>query len=329
MNVLYIIGNGFDKAQGMNTSYPDFYKYLKTLPDNDNPLLGKLINSISDRYELWSDMEKGLGLFTKEIENSEDFDKLYFYLSDKLQEYLKTEEDRFTPSETLKNKFQKDIFSIRGNLADSDKLRYDAFLDSIRINGNLTDVSIMTLNYTNTLEKLFSIGDRKFPLVYFNSNNILRKIIHLHGILDDTIILGVDNEEQIGNKDFKNNLEIKDYLIKRQSYESIKTINHIGCENLIKTAKVIVLYGVSLGDTDKSWWRIIGDNLIKRNNLALIQYLYAPNTISPTRKQKIAQLERRQQNNIMRKMDIDPSLFNESIKERLFFVVNSKAYVDK
>lgn len=186
----------------------------------------------------------------------------------------------------------------------------------------------MTLNYTNTLEKLFFIGGRKFPLV-FNNNNILRKIIHVHGILDDTIILGVDNEEQIGNKDFKNNLEIKDYLIKRQSYESIKTTNHIECENLIKTAKVIVLYGVSLGDTDKSWWRIIGDNLIKRNNLALIQYLYAPNTIPPTRKQKIAQLERRQQNNIMRKMDIDPSLFNESIKERLFFVVNSKAYVDK
>ncbi|WP_302953223.1 bacteriophage abortive infection AbiH family protein [uncultured Prevotella sp.] len=328
MNVLYIIGNGFDKAQGMNTSYPDFYKYLRTLPNNDNPLLEKLINCISDRYELWSDMEKGLGLFTKEIENSEDFDTLYFYLSDKLQEYLKTEEDRFIPSEPLKSKFQKDIFSIRENLADSDKLRYDVFLDRFHISTSVKDISIMTLNYTNTLEKLFFIGGRKFPLV-FNNNNILRKIIHVHGILDDTIILGVDNEEQIGNKDFKNNLEIKDYLIKRQSYESIKTTNHIECENLIKTAKVIVLYGVSLGDTDKSWWRIIGDNLIKRNNLALIQYLYAPNTIPPTRKQKIAQLERRQQNNIMRKMDIDPSLFNESIKERLFFVVNSKAYVDK
>lgn len=328
MNVLYIIENGFDKAQGMNTSYPDFYKYLRTLPNNDNPLLEKLINSISDRYELWSDMEKGLGLFTKEIENSEDFDTLYFYLSDKLQEYLKTEEDRFIPSEPLKSKFQKDIFSIRENLADSDKLRYDVFLDRFHISTSVKDISIMTLNYTNTLEKLFFIGGRKFPLV-FNNNNILRKIIHVHGILDDTIILGVDNEEQIGNKDFKNNLEIKDYLIKRQSYESIKTTNHIECENLIKTAKVIVLYGVSLGDTDKSWWRIIGDNLIKRNNLALIQYLYAPNTIPPTRKQKIAQLERRQQNNIMRKMDIDPSLFNESIKERLFFVVNSKAYVDK
>ena len=30
MNVLYILGNGFDKAQGMKTSYPEFYEYLKT-----------------------------------------------------------------------------------------------------------------------------------------------------------------------------------------------------------------------------------------------------------------------------------------------------------
>lgn len=29
MNILYILGNGFDKAQGMATSYPEFYKYLE------------------------------------------------------------------------------------------------------------------------------------------------------------------------------------------------------------------------------------------------------------------------------------------------------------
>jgi hypothetical protein len=28
MNVLYILGNGFDKAMGMKTSYPEFYQYL-------------------------------------------------------------------------------------------------------------------------------------------------------------------------------------------------------------------------------------------------------------------------------------------------------------
>lgn len=30
MNILYIFGNGFDKAQGMATSYPEFYKLKKS-----------------------------------------------------------------------------------------------------------------------------------------------------------------------------------------------------------------------------------------------------------------------------------------------------------
>ena len=34
MNILYILGNGFDKAQGMATSYPEFYDYLMENSDN-------------------------------------------------------------------------------------------------------------------------------------------------------------------------------------------------------------------------------------------------------------------------------------------------------
>jgi len=41
MNVLYILGNGFDKAQGMKTSYPEFYEYLKTIEK------GKLTNTVT------------------------------------------------------------------------------------------------------------------------------------------------------------------------------------------------------------------------------------------------------------------------------------------
>ena len=28
MNIVYFLGNGFDKAQGLKTSYPEFYEYL-------------------------------------------------------------------------------------------------------------------------------------------------------------------------------------------------------------------------------------------------------------------------------------------------------------
>ena len=41
MNILYIIGNGFDRAQGMATSYPEFYKYLLENKEG-SPLLQKM-----------------------------------------------------------------------------------------------------------------------------------------------------------------------------------------------------------------------------------------------------------------------------------------------
>ena len=34
MNILYLIGNGFDLAQGLKTSYNDFYNYLPFISDD-------------------------------------------------------------------------------------------------------------------------------------------------------------------------------------------------------------------------------------------------------------------------------------------------------
>lgn len=61
MNVLYILGNGFDKAQGMATSYPEFYKYLTENVKDGSPLLEKMKSAITEDTVLWADMETGLG----------------------------------------------------------------------------------------------------------------------------------------------------------------------------------------------------------------------------------------------------------------------------
>ena len=94
MNVLYIIGNGFDKAQGMKTSYPEFYHYLMENSDNGSNLLQQLKKDIDTDKELWSDMEEAFGKFTSKVETATDLENLYFELSDNLQEYLKLEDQR-------------------------------------------------------------------------------------------------------------------------------------------------------------------------------------------------------------------------------------------
>lgn len=53
MNILYILGNGFDKAMGMATSYPEFYKYLKENVKNGSSLFNKMMSQItSDKADL-------------------------------------------------------------------------------------------------------------------------------------------------------------------------------------------------------------------------------------------------------------------------------------
>lgn len=49
MNILYILGNGFDKAMGMATSYPEFYKYLKENIKNGSSLFNKMMSHIGGK----------------------------------------------------------------------------------------------------------------------------------------------------------------------------------------------------------------------------------------------------------------------------------------
>lgn len=177
------------------------------------------------------------------------------------------------PSEKLKNKFQSDFTAIGKYLGALDKNRFDVFLRSVI---TLTkDINVITLNYTNTLEKILGLnagGTSKS----FSSNTTLRNIIHVHGQLGKSIIIGVDHPDQIKNDAFRNNEDIKDIVIKIESNESMKETRHMECERLIANANVIILFGVSLGDTDAHWWEIIGKNFVNRKNIAVIHICIIP-----------------------------------------------------
>lgn len=323
MNVLYILGNGFDKAQGMATSYPEFYKYLTENVKDGSPLLEKMKSAITEDTVLWSDMESGLGEFTSATNNAEEFDSFYFELSEHLQNYLKKENEKFLPSNDLKIKFQTDFTTISKYLGALDKNRYNAFIN--KYSNSSKDISVITLNYTDTLEKILSLNDTETTKSFPNSNN-LRNLIHVHGRLGESIIIGVNDEMQMYNENFRNNDNIKDCMIKLQSNRIMKETRHIQCEKLIANANFIVLMGVSLGDTDLYWWELIGKNLVNRKNIAVIQHIYRPNAILPTQMQKRGRLERQQQDMIMQKMGIKEENRTDELRERLFFTINAPIF---
>lgn len=323
MNVLYILGNGFDKAQEMATSYPDFYNYLNTY--DGSMLLEQLKKTINADTMLWSDMEAAFGEYTSQISSKSDFISLYEELSEQLQIHLKSEDSKFIPTSEQKEKFKRDFIYLGAYLGDLDRQRLNRYLTRYR--GESKSFYVMTLNYTHTLEKLLSIDKTKSNNEkVFGNNDILRSIVHVHGELDSSIIIGVDNEMQIKNEIFRNDKDVTDWLIKIQSNHAMKTIRHEKCKEFITNAHLIVLFGVSLGDTDLSWWTLIGEEMKKRRDIAIIQHLFMPKAITPTTMQRLGLIERESQNRIIEKMGLKSEDNVETFFNRLFFTINTDIF---
>lgn len=141
MNIVYFLGNGFDKAQGLKTSYPEFYEYLDK--QEGSALLQNLKSDIRKDTKLWADMEEAFGQFTSKIDTEEDFQNLYFELSDYLQEYLKSENEKFIPSVELKGKFYNDFLFFGKYLGELDRTRYNQFVNAF---SSSIDINVITLN---------------------------------------------------------------------------------------------------------------------------------------------------------------------------------------
>lgn len=322
MNILHIIGNGFDKAMGMKTSYPEFYEYIKSLPEKGSPLLELMKKEIGVNKKYWSDMEAALGKFTSHTRNEQEFIDFYFELSDQLRNYLSSEISAYKPSDSLKNKIRNDLLSPNLYLGQTDKAPFAKFADSI---SKTITVHVMSLNYTDTLERILAYKNVG-ALSLGNNNHTLQPIVHVHGILNDSIIIGVDNEAQIANDMFRGNEDVKDILVKIQSNQAMKYNRHSDCERLITNADLIVLFGVSMGETDTRWWKIIGEQMLKKKTLRLIQFLYSPNAISPTRRQLTGAVERRQRSDLKKKLNISEKDWSEDLDNRIFISVNSQMF---
>lgn len=319
MNILYIFGNGFDIAQGMATRYSDFYKYLQT--QKGSPILQKMQKEIDSQTALWSDMEMGLGQFTESIPNENAFESFYYELSDYLQEYLKKEETKFIPTDELKTKLKSSLANPSNGLEGSDLRSFQLLKEGY---APFDMVDVITLNYTNTIEKILPKPiEGPIPL---DGGVYLHNLVHLHGKLDGSIIIGVDNEYQIYKSDFQTNENIKDLFVKKQSNLVMKSENVEVCEQLIRDADVIVLFGVSLGETDLYWWSLIGKAMIKQRDKVLIQHIYNPNnTIMQTRKQRLGRVEREAIETLSNKLSINKEQMNE-LRNRIFFIHNSSAF---
>lgn len=276
MSKLFIIGNGFDIAHGLDTLYKDFRKFLKgiagdnwinysmpsSLMDKDGEIIphkeataGSLLNLIKNTTEYvkdWSDLEEATGKF--------DYDE-YFWLTeldpDDDDGYSKYYTNIKETASGLKVciPYIKDLFTEWIEQIDVFKAKTkNSFIKLYN-----KDDLFLNFNYTSTLEDVYNI----------NKNNIC----HIHGRLGETLYFGHGEDEFIYNEMNFSYPEVFDDVesvfkdLRKRTDECLN--KHSDFFIKIKEANItdIYFYGFGFSDVDKIYLKKLS-NLIDINNVS-------------------------------------------------------------
>lgn len=202
--------------------------------------------------ETWADLEIGLGEYSTRCASKDIFLKCLNDIKKNLREYLNKESEKIG-SYKISSLYG---FLSPGSFLDPEpETRYNHF--ATRLNKNV-GINIITFNYTSTLERVLGYRGKPVPLSPLTT---LNSIQHIHGTLNSMMAMGVNDSSQINNISLKDDLDIIEDFVKPEFNDACLNNKNSICESLIGNADLIVLYGTSLGLSDKKWWRLIGERM--------------------------------------------------------------------
>ncbi len=265
MNILYLIGNGFDMNLGLKTGYSDFYKYYVNTESKSEDVKNLKDEIIKEGN--WSDLESSLGEYTVNFDSSDRFMEVLKDIGDSLADYVEREEKKLEQLEFNQDTFFDYLCFPEKSITDDQKSILKGFKDSWKSVD--WHVDVISFNYTNTFEMV--MGDNKKIGTHDNQFSInYEEVKHIHGYHNQNMVLGVNDNSQVANEKFRNDREIYYLFIKNNCNKAIGHTMEITCERLISKANLICLFGLSIGDTDKIWWKAVARRLLNNNTKLLI-----------------------------------------------------------
>lgn len=283
MKSLFIIGNGFDIAHGLNTRYSDFMKYLtqyETPPqevcpkwiyidsmsqnDQERHALYDKIKKYIPEYELWMCFEEALGNINIEQIKEDNSCYMLGYGDENWRDsanhdyqYMINEELSFTTPIT--EWFRKWIASINTKVIPKQNI--------IQLIG-IEDV-FLNFNYTDTLETVYGIDENRIRYIHGKANrgDLLILGHHNKSQFSKPIDISTMSEEEYENymdyissidvREMEANKYIEEYF--KRTYKDTATIihsNHDFFGNLQDVLVVNVL-GHSLSYIDMDYFAVI------------------------------------------------------------------------
>lgn len=262
LNVTVLVGNGFDLSAGLETSTTRFMSAFAEAHSNENGPVGRLARRvIEDRPENWADFEKKLGEYTGEIESSEE-DCVNAALDCKeaideaLFEFIALEDERITQEFIKAN--STEVFESLAGWFDSLQPREQAALTRDYSLPYHLDVRFVTFNYTSLLPRLYKeYGEDKHPI----SNGAghitelrLTGLSQAHSSLDRDLVCGVNDASQIASKTLAADTNVVTTFVKGEIQKAFGSLDDSQAAEAINSAHVLIIFGLSLGETDARWW---------------------------------------------------------------------------
>lgn len=163
---------------------------------------------------------------------------------------------------------------------------------------NIIDFTFFNFNYTPLFDNYITLDKTNFdPHGYKNSPNnfhpqlafdgtkqeiytqLVTRIFHPHGYQHTprSMLFGFDNPGQIIRNykgDLYTNKEVQDYV--KYFLKPYWAENDRNYKKYLDEAELFIVFGHSIGDSDRYWWQSIAQNLIQGNS-ELIIYNYSRN----------------------------------------------------
>ena len=251
---LHIVGNGFDLAHGIASSYADFKDYA--WKHGDQYLMGLLetcypdVNPWNGELYLWSDLERALGNL--------DFQAAFEASTDDIQleaghegRYIAQMED--APEFLLGMMFDAFHRAFEDWANDIDN-NVDPIPNLFHFGGG---DNYLSFNYTDTLEKVYGVPRNRINYIHGRRNSNDEIIVGHHAVVnandhlsDDPMVYEYQGYDNIANEVNKQRKLTSDIIANNREY----------WQSLGQVDKVMV-YGHSLTDVDMDYFHEVAKHV--------------------------------------------------------------------
>ena len=248
----FLIGNGFDLGIGLKTGYKDFYDVYCQSKSSDSEILQHFKSDILKEPETWADFESAFGEYAYHFKDAEDYMQLFEDFIRQFSLYLENEESAFDDSKTEEMlRGMKKALSSYYDIRPADKDTVVSLIESYRKTFNF-----ISFNYTCCLDKCID-AVKSTPNSLASISGEIGELVHVHGYTDKDLIMGVNDASQIENEAFSQDETVLNELVKPRQNEIIKMNYDYRATQIINRSQIICVYGMSIGETDQKWWKLI------------------------------------------------------------------------